>query len=93
MIISCENCNKNFEVDSDLIPEKGRLLQCNACDHKWFYTIPKFEDLELSDRKKIEEEDENLPIENKKIEINKKYKQTKFSNIIFIFRKQNIRSF
>ena len=37
MIIKCNNCNKNFDLDSSLIPEKGRLLQCNACDHKWFF--------------------------------------------------------
>ena len=37
MIITCNNCNKNFEADSNLIPENGRLLQCNACDHKWFF--------------------------------------------------------
>jgi len=37
MIINCNNCNKNFNIDSALIPEKGRLLQCNACDHKWFF--------------------------------------------------------
>ena len=37
MIIKCVNCNKNFDIDSSLIPEKGRLLQCNSCDHKWFF--------------------------------------------------------
>ena len=37
MIIKCDNCNKNFDIDSGLIPEKGRLLQCNSCDHKWFF--------------------------------------------------------
>ena len=37
MIISCNNCNKNFDIDSSLIPERGRLLQCNSCDHKWFF--------------------------------------------------------
>ena len=37
MIIECINCNKKFEVDSDLIPEKGRSLQCGSCRHKWFY--------------------------------------------------------
>ena len=37
MIITCENCNKKFNVNSDLIPEKGRLLQCSSCDHKWFF--------------------------------------------------------
>jgi predicted Zn finger-like uncharacterized protein len=37
MIITCNNCNKNFDIASNLIPEKGRLLQCNGCDHKWFF--------------------------------------------------------
>ena len=37
MIIVCNNCNKSFDIDSSLIPEKGRLLQCNGCDHKWFF--------------------------------------------------------
>ena len=37
MIISCENCNKRFEVGDNLIPEQGRLLQCSSCDHKWFF--------------------------------------------------------
>ena len=37
MIISCENCNKRFEVGDNLIPDQGRLLQCSSCDHKWFF--------------------------------------------------------
>ena len=37
MIITCKNCTKRFEVDSMVIPEKGRLLQCNSCNHKWFF--------------------------------------------------------
>ncbi|MDA9606587.1 zinc-ribbon domain-containing protein [Candidatus Pelagibacter sp.] len=37
MIISCNNCNKKFDIDSTLIPDKGRLLQCASCDHKWFF--------------------------------------------------------
>ena len=37
MLISCENCNKKFEVNDDLIPDQGRLLQCSSCDHKWFF--------------------------------------------------------
>jgi len=37
MIIECNNCNKKFEVDAELIPEKGRSIQCGSCDHKWFY--------------------------------------------------------
>ena len=37
MIIDCPCGNKKFEIDANLIPEKGRTLQCGACDRKWFY--------------------------------------------------------
>jgi len=37
MIIACNNCNKKFDIDSSLIPDNGRLLQCASCDHKWFF--------------------------------------------------------
>tara|TARA_B100000795_G_C22506811_1_gene326140 strand:+ start:117 stop:593 length:477 start_codon:yes stop_codon:yes gene_type:complete len=37
MIIACQNCNKKFDIDQKLIPDNGRLLQCNICNHKWFF--------------------------------------------------------
>ena len=37
MLISCNSCNKNFDIDSDLIPDKGRLVQCSSCNNKWFF--------------------------------------------------------
>ena len=37
MIIKCDKCNKKFDIESSLIPEKGRLLQCSSCNHKWFH--------------------------------------------------------
>ena len=37
MIITCNNCNKKFDIDLNLIPDKGRLLQCASCDHTWFF--------------------------------------------------------
>ena len=37
MIISCVQCHKKFEIDSNLIPKDGRLLECGSCNHKWFY--------------------------------------------------------
>ena len=83
MIISCENCNKKFEVDSSLIPENGRLLQCSACDHKWFYKISKFSDLELSDNQTTEEITENLPDENEEVEAQGKKNQKNFGGILF----------
>ncbi len=58
MIISCENCNKRFEVGDNLIPDQGRLLQCSSCDHKWFFK--KTEKLiKKKEPKKIIKEDDN----------------------------------
>ena len=37
MIITCPCWKKKFEVDSNLIPEKGRMLKCGSCDQTWFY--------------------------------------------------------
>ena len=37
MIITCNNCYKRFDINSNLIPDKGRSLQCASCDHKWFF--------------------------------------------------------
>ena len=44
MIISCTSCNKNFEINSDLIPDSGRLLACGSCNHQWFFTGKKIHD-------------------------------------------------
>ncbi len=37
MIIECVNCNKKFEVNSDLIPDSGRTIQCGSCNYLWFF--------------------------------------------------------
>ena len=37
MIISCEKCNKKFELSEELVPDEGRLLQCGSCSYKWHY--------------------------------------------------------
>ena len=39
MIIECINCNKVFEVNSELIPSAGRTMQCGSCGHIWFYQL------------------------------------------------------
>ena len=38
MIINCECGKKKFNIDDELIPEKGRLLKCGSCDKIWHYT-------------------------------------------------------
>ena len=37
MIIVCPSCGKNFDVDKNLIPDKGRLLKCGSCNQTWFF--------------------------------------------------------
>ena len=37
MIIFCPSCRKKFELNENLIPDKGRLLKCGSCDQTWFY--------------------------------------------------------
>ena len=37
MIITCINCDKKFNVNSELIPNKGRTIQCGSCGHVWFF--------------------------------------------------------
>jgi len=62
MIITCEQCHKKFEIESNLIPEKGRLLQCSSCSHKWFYKRDILEETKVV----LEQQD----IKTKKKEIN-----------------------
>ena len=37
MIIVCPSCEKRFNVDENLIPDKGRLLKCGNCNQTWFF--------------------------------------------------------
>ena len=37
MIVDCPSCNKKFDIDQNLIPNKGRLVECGSCKHKWFF--------------------------------------------------------
>ena len=70
MHIECENCNKKFELDSNLIPENGRELQCGSCEHIWFYK----KKINIIEKKEIIE-DQNINIE--KEQIKKKIKKVK----------------
>ena len=65
MIIVCPSCGKNFNVDEDLIPDKGRLLKCGSCNQTWFFNKNANEQTEpLIDKpakqKKILYKDENI---------------------------------
>ena len=72
MIITCDQCLKKFEIESSLIPKKGRLLQCSSCAHKWFF------------KRDISEETE-VVLEHKDIKIKKIEPIIKENNNIKIF--------
>ena len=61
MIITCEQCNKKFEIESNLIPEKGRLLQCSSCNHQWFYKKHILEETEVVLKKQDIKSKKNEP--------------------------------
>ena len=72
MIIQCINCNKKFEVDPELIPEKGRSIQCGSCNHNWFYKkeIPQ-QSSEIHEEIPVVEETQEINISNQEVgEIN-----------------------
>ena len=56
MIITCINCNKKFDINADLIPKNGRLLECSSCNHQWFFKIEKNEKVSKSSFKETKQE-------------------------------------
>ena len=75
MIIQCINCNKNFEVDSELIPSNGRVIQCGSCQHVWFFKKNNEKKSNIL-KEKVEVKQENLKFEKqKKIVDNSKLSQ------------------
>ena len=76
MIIECINCNKKFEVNSDLIPKEGRNIQCGSCNHLWFFKKNNQINLENIETKEV-----SVPPKRKK-NINLKTKVVS-NNVIF----------
>ena len=93
MIITCEKCSKKFNIQDNLIPAEGRLLQCGSCNHKWFFKNPKTEIISKKEEviketieEKIVEKDIEVATENikndEKKEIKNINKTTKKPKII-----------
>ena len=68
MIITCPCEKKKFKIDSSLIPQEGRELQCGSCDRVWFYK-PKNENKDLLTSNKNISENKIKPV-NETIDIN-----------------------
>ncbi len=85
MIINCIKCNKKFEIDSHLIPENGRLLQCGSCNHQWHF-IPNIVKLEEKEEKLKSDKKNDFLTVNEDFTIakkEKKFKEIKSKNKIF----------
>ena len=65
MIIECINCNKKFEVNSELIPNEGRSIQCGSCDHIWYFKKDSTSEVNISPEKKLFEAKNNIIKDNK----------------------------
>ena len=65
MIITCPNCNKQFKIDSSLIPNEGRDLQCGSCNNVWFYKIEEEKSDTLQLKEEIVKEEFQTKTENK----------------------------
>tara|TARA_Y100000590_G_scaffold328609_1_gene373173 strand:+ start:10939 stop:11445 length:507 start_codon:yes stop_codon:yes gene_type:complete len=70
MIITCTNCNKKFDINSNLIPDEGRLLECSSCNYQWFFKKEKEENISKSSLEEIKKDiniNEKIPYTSKKI--------------------------
>ena len=75
MIITCPNCNKQFQIDNSLIPEEGRDLQCGSCNNIWFFKIEEKNNEVLQLKQEIIIEDIETKAENKEDKIEEKQQQ------------------
>ena len=92
MIIDCPDCNKKFDIDQNLIPIDGRLLQCGACNYKWFFKLNIVEkkneeqievkakpDLKINDESKDQPTKDEINTEVEEISTVKKKEQNKIN--------------
>ena len=80
MIIECINCNKVFEVNSELIPENGRTIQCGSCNHVWFYN-PKIADIKKEIKQDVEIDVKEKPTLSQTENEAKTFKEESYSKL------------
>ena len=81
MIITCPCEKKQFKIDSSLIPEEGRELQCGSCERVWFYKPKNESEAPLTLNENISEKIIEPQIKNKTLkEIPNKVKKLENEN-------------
>ena len=79
MIITCPCEKKQFKIDSSLIPQEGRELQCGSCERVWFYK-PENESevpLTLNENASVDKVEPDIEIKDKNEEFSEKLNQEK----------------
>ncbi len=73
MIITCPCEKKQFKIDSSLVPQEGRELQCGSCERVWFYKPKNESEAPLTLNENISEKKTEPAIEtnDKKPEVRK----------------------
>ena len=88
MNISCDKCEKKFDVDASLITDAGRMLECGTCKHRWFFKKDKSHDNVVE---KTIMEKPIINVDEAKIEelingsANRKINKLNFLNLIPVF--------
>ena len=73
MIITCPCKKKQFKIDSSLIPNEGRELQCGSCERVWFYKPENENDdlLTLNENLTTDKPEQNTGTKDKDFEFSK----------------------
>ena len=64
MRLTCPNCDAEYEVPDDVVPEEGRDVQCSNCGKTWFQHHPDYapdEDANALARNSVTEDEEQAP--------------------------------
>ncbi len=71
MILTCPNCNVQFNLDDDLLGEQGRKVKCSSCEEIWFQEPENIVeiDFEESVQEEAQEEAQEEPEPEEEIEI------------------------
>ena len=93
MIITCPCKKKQFKINSSLIPNEGRELQCGSCERVWFYK-PQYESetpIKLNNNISTNKTELNNEVKEKNLEISKPSQQEKIINSVI--ETENLKTF
>ena len=92
MIITCPCEKKQFKIDSSLVPQEGRELQCGSCERVWFYKPKNESEAPLTLNENISENKIEPAIEtnDKNLEFSKNLQKEKLIEPVIKNKKANV---